>query len=86
MLGHVSHMWSSWSYCCEYLDGQVLSRMLSLQVVTIVVGAVCGKCCLYCACPVQSYCVTNMFVLCARWGGRGRRSKEEEEREAEQKV
>jgi len=26
MLGHVSHIWSSWSYCCEYLDGQVLSR------------------------------------------------------------
>ena len=60
--------------------------MLSLQVVTIVVVAVCGKCCLYCACPVQCFCVTNMFVLCVRWGGRGMGSKEEEEKEAEQKV
>ena len=76
-LGHtVVNIWMG--RCCH--------SMLSLQVVTIVVVAVCGKCCLYCACPVQSHCVTNMFVLCARWGGRGRRSKEEEEREAEQKV
>ena len=66
--------------------GRWCHGMLSLQVVTIVVGAVCGKCCLYCACPVQSFCVTNMFVLCVRWGGRGMGSKEEEEKEAEQKV
>jgi len=60
--------------------------MLSLQVVTIVGGAVSGESCLYCACPVQCFCVTNMFVLCVRWGGRGMGSKEEEEKEAEQKV
>ena len=50
------------------------------------VGTVSGECCLYCACPVQCFCVTNMFVLCFRWGGRGRRSEEEEEKKAEQKV
>jgi hypothetical protein len=76
-LGHtVANIWMG--RCCH--------GMLSLQVVTIVVGAVCGKCCFYCACPVQSICVTNMFVLCVRWGGRGMGSKEEEEKEAEQKV
>ena len=40
-------------------------------------GVLCGQGC---------FCVTNKFVLCARWGVRGRRSKEEEAREAEQKV
>ena len=76
-LGHtVVNIWTG--RCCH--------RILSLQVVTIVGGAVSGECCLYCACPVQCFCVTNMFVLCVRWGGRGTGSKEEEEKEAEQKV
>ena len=76
---HVSSMWM----CANTWYGPCIC---DIGVPEQGVGAVSGECCLYCACPVQCFCVTNMFVLCFRWGGRGRRSEEEEEKKASQKV